>query len=87
MLRNKRPTNISSYGLSSLSVIIVIIFQYLYRNVKFSEASLNGVLILLGVDFCGGRKPECPEKTLEVRLRSTETQSTNNIFSRGGRRD
>ena len=21
--------------------------------------------------FCGGRKPECPEETLEVRLRST----------------
>ena len=29
--------------------------------------------------FCGGRKPECPEKTLEVRLRLTETQSTYNI--------
>ena len=29
--------------------------------------------------FCGGRKPECPEETLEVRLRSTETQSTYNI--------
>ena len=29
--------------------------------------------------FWGGRKPECPEKTLEVRLRSTETQSTYNI--------
>ena len=29
--------------------------------------------------FCGGRKPECPEKTLEVRLRSTETRSTYNI--------
>ena len=30
---------------------------------------------------------ECPEETLEVRLRSTETQSTNNTCSRGGRRD
>ena len=29
--------------------------------------------------FCGGRKPECPEKTLEVRLRLTQTQSTKNI--------
>ena len=29
--------------------------------------------------FRGGMKPECPEKTLEVRLRSTETQSTYNI--------
>ena len=29
--------------------------------------------------FCGGRKPECPEKTLEVRLRLTETQSSYNI--------
>ena len=29
--------------------------------------------------FCRGRKPECPEETLEVRLRSTETQSTYNI--------
>ena len=29
--------------------------------------------------FCGGRKPECPEKTLEVRLRLTQTQSTYNI--------
>ena len=28
--------------------------------------------------FCGGRKPECPEETLEVRLRSTETRSTYN---------
>ena len=37
--------------------------------------------------FWGGRKPECPEETLEVRLRSTETQSTYNIGSRGGRRD
>ena len=27
-------------------------------------------------EFWGGRKPECPEETLEVRLRSTETQST-----------
>ena len=30
--------------------------------------------------FWGGRKPECPEETLEVRLRSTETQSTYNIW-------
>ena len=29
--------------------------------------------------FCGGRKPEYPEETLEVRLRLTETQSTYNI--------
>ena len=29
--------------------------------------------------FCGGRKPECLEKTLEVRLRLTQTQSTCNI--------
>ena len=29
--------------------------------------------------FCGGRKPERPEKTLEVRLRLTQTQSTYNI--------
>ena len=29
--------------------------------------------------FCGGRKPECPEKTLEVRLRLTQTQCTYNI--------
>ena len=29
--------------------------------------------------FCRGRKPECPEETLQVRLRSTETQSTYNI--------
>ena len=29
--------------------------------------------------FCRGRKPECPEETLEVRLRSTETRSTYNI--------
>ena len=28
---------------------------------------------------------EYPEKTLEVRLRSTETQPTYNICSRGGR--
>ena len=37
--------------------------------------------------FRGGRKPECPEETLEVRLRSTETQSTDYICSRGERRD
>ena len=37
--------------------------------------------------FWGGRKPDCPEKTLEVRLRSTETQFTYYICSRGGRRD
>ena len=29
--------------------------------------------------FCRGRKPECPEETLEVKLRLTETQSTYNI--------
>ena len=29
--------------------------------------------------FCGGRKPEYPEETLEVRLRLIETQSTYNI--------
>ena len=29
--------------------------------------------------FGGGRKPECPEKTLEVRLRLTETRFTYNI--------
>ena len=29
--------------------------------------------------FCRGRKPECLEETLEVRLRSTETRSTYNI--------
>ena len=40
-----------------------------------------------GSQFWGGRKRECPEKTLEVRLRSTETQSTYNICSRGGRHD
>ena len=33
----------------------------------------------LGVNFLGGRKPEGPEETLIVRLRSTETQSTYNI--------
>ena len=60
--------------------------QYLYRNVQFSKASLNGVLFLW-VNFWGGRKPECPEETLEVRLRSTETQSTYNTCSRGGRRE
>ena len=27
----------------------------------------------------GGRKPECPEKTLEVSLRLTQTQSTYNV--------
>ena len=37
--------------------------------------------------FRGGRKPECSEETLEVRLRSTETQSTDYICSRGERRD
>ena len=37
--------------------------------------------------FSGGRKPECPEETLEVRLRPTETQSTYYICSRGERRD
>ena len=52
--------------------------QYLYRNVQFSNASLNGVLFLR-VNFWGGRKPECPEETLEVSLRSTETRSTYNI--------
>ena len=41
----------------------------------------------LEVDFWVGKKPECPEKTLEVRLRSTATQCTYNIWSRGGRRD
>ena len=30
---------------------------------------------------------EYPEKTLEVKLRSTETQPTYNICGRGGRRD
>ena len=29
--------------------------------------------------FCGGRKPECPEETLEVRLGSSETRSTYNF--------
>ena len=29
--------------------------------------------------FCGGRKPESPEKTLEVKLRLTETRSIYNI--------
>ena len=37
--------------------------------------------------FRGGRKPECPDETLEVRLRSTETQSTYNICSSGEMRD
>ena len=37
--------------------------------------------------FCGGWKAEFPEETLEVGLRSTETQSTNYICSRGERRD
>ena len=41
----------------------------------------------IGSRFWGGRKPEYPEKTLEVRLRSTETQSLYNIYSGGGRRD
>ena len=40
-----------------------------------------------GSRFWGERKPEFPEKTLEVRLRSTETLPTDNICSRGGRRD
>ena len=43
--------------------------------------------IRLGVNFEEGGNLECPEKTLEVRLRSTETQSTYNICSRGGRCD
>ena len=33
--------------------------------------------------FRWGRKPEYPAKTLEVKLRSTETQATNYICSRG----
>ena len=37
--------------------------------------------------FCEGMKPECPEKTLEVRLRLTETQSTYNIEVRWRRGD
>ena len=45
--------------------------------------AINGVLhielIKTRIQFCGGRKPESPEKTLKVRLRSTETQSTYNI--------
>ena len=41
----------------------------------------------LGVNFWWGRKPECPEETLEVRLRSTETQSTYKICCRGERSD
>ena len=41
----------------------------------------------LGVNFEEGGNRECPEETLEVRLRSTETQSTYNICSRSGRRD
>ena len=36
-------------------------------------------LYLTRSQFWGERKPECPEKTLEVRLRSIETQSTYNI--------
>ena len=35
----------------------------------------------------GERKSECSENTLEVRLRSTETQPVYNICSKGGRRD
>ena len=42
MLRNIPPTNISSYGLSSLSVVIVIMWQceiHRYADViKFSRA-------------------------------------------------
>ena len=45
------------------------------------------VTLYNGSQFWGGRKPECPEKTLRVRLRSTEIQPTCNICSRGGRRD
>ena len=41
----------------------------------------------LGVNVWWGRKRECPEETLKVRLRSTQTQSTYNICSRGGRSD
>ena len=33
----------------------------------------------MGVDFCRGRKLECLEKTLKVRLRLSETQPTYNI--------
>jgi len=37
--------------------------------------------------FWWGRKSEYAEKFLEVRLRWTDMQPTNNIFSRSGRRD
>ena len=62
--------------------IIIIIRIFTQDNPSVLCTAINGVLHIdseLRSQFCGGRKPECPEKTLEVRLRSTETRSTYNI--------
>ena len=60
-------------------------FIYIYIYHYTSTPSIRGLCALS--QFWWGRKPECPEETLEVKLRSTETQSTYNICSWGGRRD
>ena len=54
-------------------IIIIIIIIITTTSVQCTVGVLHIEL------NCGGRKPDCLEKTLKVRLRSTETQSTYNI--------
>ena len=70
------------------SNVIDFIFIWIGSHETVSwKATDKFVALYNGSWFTGGRKPECQEKTLEVRLRSTETQPTYNICSRVGRRD
>ena len=73
------PALLSKAYSTTYSYIYIYIYHYT------STPSIRG--LCARSQFWWGRKPECPEETLEVKLRSTETQSTYNICSRGGRRD
>ena len=66
---------------SLFSLTLRINFEYLSRITLQYKVLLSTGSCKLETwsQFLGGRKLECPEKTLEVRLRSTETQSTCNI--------
>ena len=67
----------SNHDLCNAGAIIGIL---ILDNPSVQSTVINGVLqIGLKSQFWGGRKPECLEKIIEVRLRSSKTQSTYNI--------
>ena len=68
-------------------IIIIIIRIFTQDNPSVHCIVFNGVLHIELSQFCGGRKQECPEETVEVRLRSTENSIHIQHCSRGGRRD